>query len=229
MLVFTRDNWDVPAEVTVTGVDDSELDGSVSYTIVVGPATSADPAYNAADPGDLAMTNLDDDVLPGPVPGSGTQPPVSSAPLPPPSSSAGPLSPPSAPAGDQVTRADSTRSTPAAAVRRPGVFPDPSLASNNGVAGSRPLSPSPGLPFESPGELESREAVIVDEPTPNDAGAVGRARTDTGAIEPLPVVRGFTHRVTAADTPLVFSRARRNAITLSDADGSRRPIVAACR
>jgi hypothetical protein len=58
-LTFTPTNWDVPQTVTVTGSDDSVLDGDVAYTIVLGAATSADPSYNGLDPADVSVTNPD--------------------------------------------------------------------------------------------------------------------------------------------------------------------------
>ena len=50
-LMFTPVNWNAPQTVTVTGVDDPDADGDVSYSIVLAPATSADPAYQGLDPG----------------------------------------------------------------------------------------------------------------------------------------------------------------------------------
>jgi hypothetical protein len=60
-LTFTSVNWATPRTVTVTGQDDGAADGAVNYTIVVGAATSADPAYQGLDPADAAGTNADDD------------------------------------------------------------------------------------------------------------------------------------------------------------------------
>jgi hypothetical protein len=53
-----------PQIVTVTGVQDTIVDGSVPYTIVTGPAASADPAYNGLDAADVAVTNADDETQP---------------------------------------------------------------------------------------------------------------------------------------------------------------------
>ena len=39
--------------VTVTGVDDSIADGAMAYTIVTGPATSADPIFDSIDGDDV--------------------------------------------------------------------------------------------------------------------------------------------------------------------------------
>jgi len=44
LVTFTPENWNVPQEVTVTGVDDTLFDGDVLYPILA-TAASADPAY----------------------------------------------------------------------------------------------------------------------------------------------------------------------------------------
>src|SRR5205085_1360966 len=61
-LTFTAANWNTPQTVTVTGVDDSVADGDQLYTIVTGPASSADPNYGGRDAADVSLTNKDDDV-----------------------------------------------------------------------------------------------------------------------------------------------------------------------
>ncbi|MGH8583211.1 MAG: calcium-binding protein, partial [Gammaproteobacteria bacterium] len=61
-LAFTPGGWNVPQTVTVTGVDDNIRDLNVPYAIAVGPITSADPVYNAFDPSDVMLTNVDNDV-----------------------------------------------------------------------------------------------------------------------------------------------------------------------
>ena len=50
-----------PQTVTVTGQNDALADGNVAYTIVLAPATSADPAYNNVDPPDVSVVNTDDE------------------------------------------------------------------------------------------------------------------------------------------------------------------------
>lgn len=60
-LVFTSANWNVPQTVTVTGVNDNIDDGNLAYSIILGAATSVDPAYNGLDASDVALSNLDDD------------------------------------------------------------------------------------------------------------------------------------------------------------------------
>lgn len=58
---FDASNWNVAQTVTVIGQDDFVADGSSPYAIV-NIASSADPLYNAIDPADVFITNLDNDV-----------------------------------------------------------------------------------------------------------------------------------------------------------------------
>ncbi|ABS27125.1 Calx-beta domain-containing protein [Anaeromyxobacter sp. Fw109-5] len=60
-LTFTAANWNVAQTVTVTGVDDLVDDGDQLFTVLVGASSSADPSYNGVDPGDITLTNTDDD------------------------------------------------------------------------------------------------------------------------------------------------------------------------
>ncbi len=60
-LTFTVGNWDTPQTVTVTGKNDNKADGSIVYTILTHPATSADDNYNGVDADDVEVTNADDD------------------------------------------------------------------------------------------------------------------------------------------------------------------------
>jgi large repetitive protein len=61
-LVFTTANWKAAQTVTVTGVDDKMADGSQSYKVRIGAATSTDAGYSGLDyPNDISLTNLDDD------------------------------------------------------------------------------------------------------------------------------------------------------------------------
>ena len=61
-LTFTAANGTTPQMVTVTGVDDLVIDGAVAYTVITGPASSADPGYDGLDAADAAAANQDDDV-----------------------------------------------------------------------------------------------------------------------------------------------------------------------
>lgn len=59
--VFTEFNWNIPQEITVTGVDDFLNDGDVAYDVVVGPA-SGDPDYMDLTGSNVSVVNTDDDV-----------------------------------------------------------------------------------------------------------------------------------------------------------------------
>ncbi|MCA9126086.1 MAG: hypothetical protein KDB22_03335 [Planctomycetales bacterium] len=63
LVLFDSNNWSVPQEVTVTGIDDLLADGDVQYQIVTRPAL-ADPGtpYNGLDAEDVSVTNLDNEV-----------------------------------------------------------------------------------------------------------------------------------------------------------------------
>lgn len=64
-LTFTAGNWNISQSVTVTPVDDFQVDGAVAYTIVLGACTGADTTgYGTAaalDPADVSGTSNDDD------------------------------------------------------------------------------------------------------------------------------------------------------------------------
>jgi subtilisin-like proprotein convertase family protein len=60
-LTFTPANALVPQTVTVTGVDDTVVDGTVGYSIVTAAAVSADPLYAGLDASDVSVANTDDD------------------------------------------------------------------------------------------------------------------------------------------------------------------------
>lgn len=64
-LTFTPSSYATPQTVTVTGLDDSDVDGDVLVTVVLGAAVSDDPAYAGLDPADVTSTNIDDDGGPG--------------------------------------------------------------------------------------------------------------------------------------------------------------------
>jgi len=65
-LVFTHTNWSSPQTVTVTGVDDANLDGDKLYLIQLKAALSADALYNGVIPGDVQVRNKDNEALPTP-------------------------------------------------------------------------------------------------------------------------------------------------------------------
>ena len=61
-VTFTSDNWDVPQEVVVTGLDDFVDDGDTPYSIVTAPAVSDDPLFSGLNASDVAAVNVNDDV-----------------------------------------------------------------------------------------------------------------------------------------------------------------------
>ena len=60
-LLFTAADWDMPQQVTITGVDDDEVDGQQTFFIGVRPVVSDDPVYDGIDPANVMVTNIDDD------------------------------------------------------------------------------------------------------------------------------------------------------------------------
>src|SRR5207248_344934 len=60
-VTFTPVNWNVAQTVTVTGVNDFVVDGSIAYTIITGAATSTDPNYSGINPSDVSVSNTDND------------------------------------------------------------------------------------------------------------------------------------------------------------------------
>lgn len=61
-LTFAPDSWNQPQVVTVTGVDDTAVDGDRAYAVVTGAAESGDPFFSGLAVPDLDVVNLDDDV-----------------------------------------------------------------------------------------------------------------------------------------------------------------------
>ena len=59
-ITFTTANWNTAQTVTVTGVNDSLVDGNIAYTIVT-TATSSDSVYNNISVADVSVTNTDND------------------------------------------------------------------------------------------------------------------------------------------------------------------------
>uniref|UniRef100_UPI00248FCC6E HYR domain-containing protein n=1 Tax=Aquimarina aggregata TaxID=1642818 RepID=UPI00248FCC6E len=62
-LTFTAADWDNPQTVTVTGVDDILVDGSISYSIIntIDTSLTTDNNYDGLNPDDVAVNNTDDD------------------------------------------------------------------------------------------------------------------------------------------------------------------------
>lgn len=60
-LTFTPTNYSAPQYVFIKGVDDLIADGTQSYSVRVGPATSGDPEYGGRSIPKLAFVNNDND------------------------------------------------------------------------------------------------------------------------------------------------------------------------
>ena len=63
-LTFTTQNYGTAQTVTVTGADDNIQDGSVSWNVVLNPASSGDSTYNGLSNVNVAMTTSDDEGSP---------------------------------------------------------------------------------------------------------------------------------------------------------------------
>ena len=63
-LTFTSANYNIPQTVTITGVDDANLDGPINYMITTNPAVSADADYNMLDASDVSVVNNDNELPP---------------------------------------------------------------------------------------------------------------------------------------------------------------------
>ena len=60
-LIFTAADWNIPQRVTAMGINDFDIDGAISYSILVEPAISTDAVYSGQDGADVSLVNLDDD------------------------------------------------------------------------------------------------------------------------------------------------------------------------
>ncbi|MGK5095102.1 Calx-beta domain-containing protein [Deltaproteobacteria bacterium TL4] len=60
-LVFTPEDWNAEHKITVMGVNEGIDDGDQNYVIEIGAASSQDSNYQSRDPGDVLLTNIDDD------------------------------------------------------------------------------------------------------------------------------------------------------------------------
>jgi hypothetical protein len=61
-MTFTPANWNTAQSVTVTGVDDAMVDGSINYTILTAAASSTDLNYDGLDAADVSVANADNDI-----------------------------------------------------------------------------------------------------------------------------------------------------------------------
>lgn len=60
-LVFTPENATTAQTVTVTPVNDTDVNGTGIYKLKISPAVSADTDYNGKDPADIELSIVDDD------------------------------------------------------------------------------------------------------------------------------------------------------------------------
>ncbi len=60
-VTFTPDNWNTQQTVTITGVDDDEVDGDIDYTLTIGVVNEQSDATYHDQSETLTVTNLDDD------------------------------------------------------------------------------------------------------------------------------------------------------------------------
>ncbi len=60
-VTFTTTDYNSAKTVTVTGVNDDEVDGDQPYMILLGEASSTDANYSKRDAADVALKNVDDD------------------------------------------------------------------------------------------------------------------------------------------------------------------------
>ena len=62
-VTFTAADWDTPQTVTVTGVDDSIIDGTITSTIIIAvDDANSDDGFDAVDDQNVSVDTLDDDV-----------------------------------------------------------------------------------------------------------------------------------------------------------------------
>ena len=60
-ITFTPSNWNAPQEVTITGVDDTKVDGTREYKLDFSNASSNDNGYDGEKAADTFLENLDND------------------------------------------------------------------------------------------------------------------------------------------------------------------------
>ena len=72
-LTFTTTTWSTAQTVTVTGVDDADVDGDQGYTVtlVIDQDDTADPTYDTLDTVSVPVVNRDNDGVTADVNGDG--------------------------------------------------------------------------------------------------------------------------------------------------------------
>ncbi len=63
-ITFSTSNWNMAQTITVTGLDDGNVDGDQNYAIILAAATSSDSNYNDLKPNDVTLTNIDRNLPP---------------------------------------------------------------------------------------------------------------------------------------------------------------------
>ena len=167
VLDFTTGNWNTPHRVTVTGVDDDDLDGDVEYNVRFafsdGPGAGEDTDYTGLDPVDVALTNLDDDLSILSVSGGGE-----------------------VAEGDSGTTAQATFTVTLAPARRQAVSVSYATSDGTAEAGSDYESASGTVTF-SPGETSKTVTVTIngdDEAEANETFTLALTSTPNGQIDP---------------------------------------------
>lgn len=220
LLTFTPDDWDVPATVTVTGVDDRVRDGAAAYRVAIGPATAGDSAYHGARAADLTVINVELESLADSAPGPGARTdlpePDSEGPVP------GPA-PTSTQADDGSTAGTSTVSPGRAAAAA-----DQELSGIAPTVDSPVRQPVPPLIVAPPSQRDDTRTppseVASAEPEWNGppTGPIDHEEKASGT---LPIVHHIGPRRVPEDTPLELSRARGTALVVTDPDGLDHYIV----
>ena len=167
VLDFTTGNWNTPHRVTVTGVDDDDLDGDVEYNVRFAFSTAAAPGgdgnYRGLDPVDVALTNLDDDLSILSVSGGGE-----------------------VAEGDSGTTARASFTVTLSPARRQAVSVSYATSDGTAEAGSDYESASGTVTF-SPGETSKTVTVTIngdDEAEANETFTLALTSTPNGQIDP---------------------------------------------
>ena len=167
VLDFTTGNWNTPHRITVTGVDDDDLDGDVEYNVRFafsdGPGAGEDTDYTGLDPVDVALTNLDDDLSILSVSGGGE-----------------------VAEGDSGTTARASFTVTLSPARRQAVSVSYATSDGTAEAGSDYESASGTVTF-SPGETSKTVAVTIngdDEAEANETFSLALTSTPNGQIDP---------------------------------------------
>jgi len=62
-ITITPGTWSTPRGITVTGLDDSIVDGDIAYNIILDSAVSLDLNYDGINPDNVTVTNTDNDTI----------------------------------------------------------------------------------------------------------------------------------------------------------------------